>query len=92
MADGDHSTSNGDHSTSNGDGTEERPAQHRADRAWVGGGVVAVVLFLVLKGINHVAVAAGAWNLPWYLTAGIVAGGVTCYLLGEAFLRRGYRR
>jgi hypothetical protein len=82
----------GNQSTSDGDGAERPPAQPPAGRAWVGGGVVAVVLFLVLKGINHVAGASGAWNLPWYLTAAIVAGGVACYLLGEALLRRGYRR
>jgi hypothetical protein len=81
-----------DNRTSNGEAPEQQPKQHRAARAWVGGGVVAVVLFLVLKGINRIARAAGTWNLPWYLHAGIVAGGVVCYLLGETFLRRGYRR
>ncbi|BCJ50580.1 hypothetical protein Asp14428_20550 [Actinoplanes sp. NBRC 14428] len=74
------------------DKTERATEGVRADRRWIGMGVVA---FLAVAGLKGLIIAGNFADGPlrhWYVQAGIVAGALALYAAGEWLIGRGYRR
>ena len=63
-----------------------------ARTGWLGAGIAAVVLALVLRVLNQASLAGVEPLAQWYVQAAIVVGGVLLYGAAYWLISRGLRR